>query len=77
MRKTRLKLYTESTVFHSGKERAVVIEWAPGQPDLLTLRLKGTRGGGHTITPAAVYLIAEDREGAKAVAAKETRWPRR
>jgi hypothetical protein len=42
-RKTNLRLETEAEVHDTGKHRRVILEWSTGQPDLVTLRLAGTR----------------------------------
>lgn len=43
MRKSRLTLRTNGTVFEKGKHREIVIEWSPANADLITLRAAGLR----------------------------------
>lgn len=60
MRKSRLRLTTEAEVHDSGKYRSVTLEWLPSQPDLITLRLAGTRRR-YPLELASLYRMAVGR----------------
>jgi len=57
MRKRNLSLQTTSEVFDTGKHREVIVEFSPAQPDLLILRLKGTRRS-YPVPAASLYRFA-------------------
>lgn len=75
-RRRNLKLETAGTVFDTGKHREVIVEFSPSSPDLLILRLKGTRRA-YPIGTDAIYrralagaVDAERREKREARTAK-------
>jgi hypothetical protein len=56
-RKSRLKLETAAVIREQGKPREIVIEWSPGEPDVLWLRAKGMRTR-YAVPLARVYTQA-------------------
>ncbi len=60
-RKSNLKLATTAEVHDTGKHRRVIVEWSTGQPDLLTLRLEGTRRR-YPVELGGLYKLAVMRD---------------
>jgi hypothetical protein len=76
-RKTRLQLATGASVWDQGRSRGVVVEFVPAVPNLLTVRLEGTRRR-YSIDTGDLYVLAvrktieaEKRERAKARKARK------
>mgnify|MGYP000930881598 CR=1 FL=1 len=59
-RKTALRLTTDATCFSKGKHRRVIVEWAPHNPDLLTVRLAGLRSR-YPLSAAYIYHEAVEK----------------
>ena len=67
-RKSNLTLRTGAVIVQKSKPRSVVIEWTPATPDLVSLRLQGTRQR-FPVSAATLYTMAvqlhADRERAE------------
>lgn len=61
MRKTSLKLRTSGSAFELGKHRPIVLEFHPGQADLLHVRAAGLKTR-YTITTGNLYTLLAQRE---------------
>jgi len=71
MRKRNLSLTTTATVWDTGKHREVILEFSPSAPDLVTVRLAGTRRR-YPLDAASVYRwgVAGAVEAARRAKAK-------
>lgn len=60
-RKTNLRIETGASAFSLGKRREVILEFSSANPDVMTMRLKGTRHRTH-FPIGKIYQIALDAE---------------
>lgn len=56
-RRRNLRLETTARVWDTGKHREVIVEFSPSSPDLIIVRLKGTRRS-YPIGADAIYRLA-------------------
>lgn len=59
-RKRNLRLVTAASIFEQGKHRAVIVEFTPANPDLVTLRLSGLRSA-YPVDLGRVFCWVQER----------------
>ena len=59
-RKSGLRMRTEGTAFELGKRRAIVLEYSPDQPELISVRAAGLKTR-YSITTGDLYTLLVQR----------------